>query len=127
LLDGWRRDSLDGAESFPKRSKRSDGLPIPSVGPPPLGLAETVDFCLQRAILFISGAPESSHDLGRSPLADGTGGKHRRVASERDYLAPDPFEVFTALIGIRQHVDGVSGRHGADLLKTPPRLHAGIG
>jgi hypothetical protein len=80
---------------------------------------------LQRSIVRLARSLEPDDEVVAA-LVERIGCKDRRLSSQRDDFAPKPFEVLAALISVRQNVDGVSGWHRADLLKTTPRLHTRV-
>src|SRR4029450_1763385 len=120
-------DTFDGAEPLVQRAKRAPGSSVPCRAQPWLGLSarhQPIDLGLERAVLSFTHAPNLRHDVLDSTLADRVGCEDGRFAAESDDLASNPLEILAALLGVRQHVYGIPGGHGAHLLPPPPRLPA---
>ena len=131
LSSPWRSEevhALDGREPVaqqPQRAARQTalrGTRARSIA----GGEQSVDLALQHAVVLFARPSEDGLDVLAAADADGVGGEHCCVTTQGDDLAPNPFEVLAALLGVRQDINRAACRDGPDLLQATPGLHAGV-
>src|SRR6185295_1669028 len=88
-------------------------------GPSDPGSSVHFGFFRHRILLV-----EEAHDLVIGCSSNNVSGTDDRVGSVILELGPQPYEILDGILAIRQDVDGVSERNGADSLEPAAQLYA---
>src|SRR5262249_41084607 len=90
-------------------------------------LRERADVRGEGPGVLLPGTQEQGPHLVVGQAVDETRLAERRLPSFFLDLAQHPLEIFPSLVGVRERIDGVLERDGAERLEPAPDLHAQVG